>query len=98
MEIKKTIHDMARLCRFFGWTWHYVAQDLPYGVYLELLTEIERIKAGELADLFLLSNSKDPKWLYDRWRALEEHGPEGKKYTDEETLKEWEALKEAFGK
>jgi hypothetical protein len=70
---------------------------LPHGAYIAMLEQIERIRARENMDLLLIRNTKDPKWLYERWKALSEYGACGAPVSDEEAEGEWNRLRELLG-
>jgi len=92
IQARQAAHDIATLCRFYGWTYHYVI-GLPLMVFNEMLEQVEQIRARENIDLLLIQHSKDPKWLYERWKALAEWGKCGAPITDEDAAAGWEKLK-----
>lgn len=85
------MHEIAVMCRFYGWTYDYVI-NLPFGVFNALLAESYKIRAEENLDRLVCQHTGKPQFLLDRYRALMDYGTEGKPTSDEEALENWHEL------
>jgi proteasome assembly chaperone (PAC2) family protein len=95
MDIDGLKLQIARLCRFYGWSWHSVLQ-MPAGYFQDASEAMDVLRAEEKLHALDVHHTGDPRWLARRLEAIVK-ARQRRRVTDDEALGDWERMRKAFG-
>ena len=95
MKTRTLNREIARLCRFYGWTWQYCLS-MPVCHFQAALSEVDALRAQEKLDALDVQHTSDPRWLARRLEAIVRAGRT--EPVDDETANEnWRRMRALFG-
>lgn len=95
MDVGELNLQIARLCRFYGWSWHAVLA-MPSKYFQAASEAMEILRAEEKLHALDVHHTGDPKWLARRLETIVK-ARQRRRQSDTDASADWERLERMLG-